>query len=351
MKKLSTLIALLLMLVLVSTDVMAGNKDRSGQAGASELILNPWARSSGLHTMCTSHVKGLESMRLNPAGLVFVDKTEVIFANSMWFKGSGVSLNGFGLAQRVGETGVLGLNVVSMSFGELEVTTVNDPEAEIGATFRPQLLNLGLSYARSFSNSIHVGFLLRVINESIADATSSGMAFDMGIQYVTGPDDNIRFGISLRNIGTPMSFSGDGLATQLQSPQGYNFTVDQRTAKYELPSALNIGFGYDFHFGDPHRLSLMGNFTSNSFTRDYIGGGLEYAFREMFMLRAGYRYEDGVTGALSLEERAAVYTGIAAGASIAVPFKEGGPAVGIDYSYRMTNPYDGTHTVGVRINL
>jgi len=25
----------------------AGNKDRSGQAGASELLINPWARSSG----------------------------------------------------------------------------------------------------------------------------------------------------------------------------------------------------------------------------------------------------------------------------------------------------------------
>ena len=38
------------------------------------------------------------------------------------------------------------------------------------------------------------------------------VAVDAGIQYVTGPNDNIHFGISLRNIGTPMRYSGEGLS-------------------------------------------------------------------------------------------------------------------------------------------
>ncbi|MBK5284896.1 MAG: DUF3308 domain-containing protein, partial [Bacteroidia bacterium] len=29
------------------TTVLAGNNDRAGQAGATELLINPWARSSG----------------------------------------------------------------------------------------------------------------------------------------------------------------------------------------------------------------------------------------------------------------------------------------------------------------
>jgi hypothetical protein len=28
-------------------EMWAGNKDRAGEAGASELLINPWARSSG----------------------------------------------------------------------------------------------------------------------------------------------------------------------------------------------------------------------------------------------------------------------------------------------------------------
>ena len=31
----------------------AGNPDRQGEAGGYELLLNPWARSGGLHAMTT----------------------------------------------------------------------------------------------------------------------------------------------------------------------------------------------------------------------------------------------------------------------------------------------------------
>ena len=50
----------------------AGNPDRQGEAGAYELLLNPWARSAGLHTISTSMIKGVESMRLN------VDRKSVV---------------------------------------------------------------------------------------------------------------------------------------------------------------------------------------------------------------------------------------------------------------------------------
>ena len=41
--------------------VTAGNKDRSGQAGAAELLINPWARSSGWGGVGTSCGHGLEA--------------------------------------------------------------------------------------------------------------------------------------------------------------------------------------------------------------------------------------------------------------------------------------------------
>lgn len=348
-----TLTALLWVgLALFSSSIAyAGNPDRAGQAGASELLINPWARSSGLHGVNSSTVQGIEATRLNVGGLSFVRKTQVVFANTMWLKGSDVSINALGFAQKLGENSVLGLNVMAMGFGEIPVTTESDPEGLSGATFSPQLLNIGIAYARAFSESIHVGAQATLVNEGIADAGASGIAFDMGIQYVTGPKNNIHFGIALRNIGTPMRFKGDGLAYQLNSPQGYNFTIDQRTDKYEMPSQLNIGAAYDFHFGTKHALSFMGNFTSNSFTKDQLGAGLEYSFNKMLMLRAAYRYEKGITKTLDSAERTTAFTGLSAGISLEVPFKEDGPSIGIDYSFRATNPYDNTHSIGVRINL
>ena len=55
---------------------LAGNKDRSGQAGASELLINPWARSSGWGGVNVANSFGLESIYTNVAGLAFTQKTE-----------------------------------------------------------------------------------------------------------------------------------------------------------------------------------------------------------------------------------------------------------------------------------
>jgi hypothetical protein len=46
-----------------------------------------------------------------------------------------------------------------------------------------------------------------------------------------------------------------------------------------------------------------------------------------------------------------VFTGPAAGITFEVPFNEKKSTVGLDYSYRFTNPFSGIHTFGVRVNL
>src|SRR5512133_2396026 len=77
---------------------IAGNKDRSGQAGASELLINPWARRSGWGGVNIDNSFGLESIYTNVAGLAFTPKTELIFSNTQWLKGSEIAINNFGFA-------------------------------------------------------------------------------------------------------------------------------------------------------------------------------------------------------------------------------------------------------------
>ena len=62
--------------------VLAGNPDRQGEAGASELLLNPWARSAGIHSMSTASVSGVEAMRINVAGLGRMKSGEFMLANT-----------------------------------------------------------------------------------------------------------------------------------------------------------------------------------------------------------------------------------------------------------------------------
>lgn len=327
---------------------MAGNKDRSGQAGASELLINPWARSSGWGGVNVANSFGLESIYTNVAGLAFTKKTELIFANTQWLKGSEIGINNFGFAQKIGESSVLGVTVMTMSFGDIPITTTELPEGGIG-TFTPSYMNINVAYAKAFSNSIFGGFNFKVISESISDVGAQGIAIDAGIQYVTGDKENIHFGISLKNVGPTMKFKGDGLSIRSFLPgQESQFTVEQRSAEFELPTQLNIGGSYAFIFSEMHTFTLAAAFISNAFAKDqYIIGG-EYQLKNYLMLRGGYTYEDGIT----TNERTTALTGPSGGITVQVPInKEKNSLFSVDYSYRATNPFKGSHTMAVRLSF
>lgn len=336
-------------IILPVSQALAGNKDRAGEAGASELLINPWARSSGWGGANTAGVRGLEAMFGNVAGIAFTQKTELIFSNTQWLKGSDISINNFGFTQRVGETGVLGVSIMSMRFGDIPITKVEIPEGGIG-TFAPSYMNIGISYAKAFSNSIYGGFNIKIISQSIADLSAQGVAIDAGIQYVTGDLENIKFGITLRNIGPTMKFSGDGLAIRTLLPgQENQFTVEQRASEYEMPSQLVIGAAYDWLVSEDHTVSFAGNFVSNSFFKDQYTFGVEYSLRNYLMVRGGYTYEEGIT---KKAERTTAFTGPSAGLTIQVPLnKEKGTIFAVDYSYRDTDPWSGTHSMSARISF
>lgn len=335
--------------VLVAGSAMAGNPNRAGSAGATQLLMNPWARSNGWSLANSSTLQGVEGMFGNVAGLAHVHKTELLFTSTRWLEGSGVKMNAVGFGQKLGESGVLGISATSLSFGDLPVTTVDQPEGGLG-TFSPTQSNIGLAYSKAFSNSIFGGLLVRVVSESIANVRTSGVCFDAGIQYVTGATENIHFGIALKNVGPAMSFHGDGLAVQGLLTGGTNtLTLQQRSAEFELPSMMNIGAAYDFNISELHRVTVAGTFTSNSFTKDQFILGAEYAFKKMVHVRGGYLYEKNVA---DKENRETVFSGPSAGISLDFPFGEDKKsAVAIDYGYRATNPFSGVHSIGVRLSL
>jgi len=341
----------------IPQNIFAGNPDRAGQAGATELLINPWARSSGWAGSNTAGAKGLEAMFLNVAGTAFTRKTELLFSRTQWLKGTDININTFGLTQRVGETGAIGLTIMSMDFGDIPITTSENPEGGLG-TYSPQFMNIGVSYAKGFSDNIYGGITLKVVTEKTANVSARGVCFDAGIQYIAGKNDQIKFGIALKNVGPRMKFSGDGLSFKTPVPASTNgsnvMTVEHRSASFELPSLLNIGAGYDFYLKKDsasmktHRITAMGTYTSNSFSKDEYKLGLEYGWKNMLMVRAGYTYEKGLW---SKDERTTVFTGPSAGFTVEIPFGKNKSTFGLDYSYRATNPFNGTHSFGARVNL
>ncbi len=350
--------SMVILLGLTAPQAIAGNKDRSGQAGASQLLINPWAASSGWGNAGMARVHGLDAMFGNVAGITSCNKIDIDFSYTDWLHGSELNLISFGVLARIGESSVLGLSFMSVGIGEIPITTYENPDPHVLGYFSPNLMNINLAFSHAFSHSISGGFNLKIISESIKDMNGIGVAIDAGIQYVTGPHDNVHFGITLKNIGPTMKYSGDGLAYKAFLTQGttQQFTVVQRADEFELPTQLSIAAAYDWIMGNDNRLTIAGNFSSNSFTNDQITLGMEYGWREILLVRAGYTYENGIWakgGVIDNMDCMNVNRGLSAGLSVQVPLsKEENPMrMAFDYSFRDTYTFKGTHSFGIRINF
>ena len=393
-----SIIFVIIFINLLPANVFGGNDRRLGEAGASELLINPWAKSSGWADANVACVTGLEAIYQNVAGLSFAKSLEVGFTNTQYLVPSGIMLNNGGLAVRVGKEkkGVLGVSVMNMSWGSIDVTTNDLPDGN-GGTFSPTQTIISLAYAREFSNSIHGGITVKMVNESIATINATGVCFDAGIQYVTGfgrnknnerNRDNFRFGIAMKNVGSTMKYSGDGITFIGWSPNNdHTMTVEHRSQQFEMPSLIKIAFSYDIRFYEKargsiatneedeenervqyvtnHKLTIAGNFTANSYTHDQFHLGLEYGFKNILFIRGGYMYELGIISMgtvedsngnshkeITTENASTALLGPTAGISLQWPFnKKTGAVIAVDYSYRFTNTFNGIHTFGLRIDL
>lgn len=335
----------------------AGNPDRQGEAGAFELLLSPWGQSSALNLLNTSCVSGVEAMRLNPAGLHFEGKTQIALANMQMYRGSGMQMNSAGFAQKVGTAGTMSFVISSLDFGNIDVTSVGQPGGT-GGTFKPNYIQMGVGYSHNYDDKIYVGVLFRGISEQIIDVSAFGAAVDAGVQYVGGDNKQFRLGVSLLNIGPSMIYKGEGFTAREDGSNNGSVsflnTYYYRTQKFELPTTLNLGIAYDFSFAAGRDyLRTMANFTSNAFSRDDIGAGAEYSFKELLVLRASYKYNLGEV-ALGQED---IYTGLGAGFSVNLRPKKDDKGVrksgmvSIDYAYRTTQHYQGTHNIGLRLTM
>lgn len=335
----------------LSMTAMAGNEDRVGSAGASHLLVNPWARSSALGSSGIGSTRGLEATYVNIAGLAFTEKTQLKFNTANWMGNAGINLYAAGIAQRVSDDAAIAISIQSFNFGDIDITQVNLPEGGIG-TFSPRLNVVNLGYAKAFSSSIYAGINVKVISESMADMKANGVAFDAGIRYVTGEQDQIKFGITLKNVGPTMVYNGDGLLIQANPvSNGQTQSVLQRSADFEMPSALGMGASYDFIFNESSKLIASFAYQANSFHNDQSRLGVDYQMtteKVAFNLRGSMVYEKNI---FSPENQANALIGPAAGFSVDALTGKRKNALGVEYCARFAGRFGIIHTFGVSIDL
>jgi len=203
---------------------------------------------------------------------------------------------------------------------------------------------------------VNFGMTSNLVSEHILDANATGLAFDFGVQYLAGWN-GLRFGVSMKNFGTAMTFGGPGFDASLPPP-GADPTASNRTfrstsASFELPSYFTFGATLNAVESESQRLTLLSIYQSNNFGGDNMCGAAEWTIRNMFALRGSYygsivETPDPVTGEASVKIVTGddIYSGYAFGAGAKV--KAGEMKLGIDVAWRPVREFfDDTVDVGV----
>jgi hypothetical protein len=339
MKK--TLIILLSALFLITVNeeaVKAGDDTRVGTNAGEGLMIPVGARSIAMAGAVGSDVTGLESIFYNPAGLAASkSNVEFMFSNMSYIANIGV--NYFAAGVRAGSVGWLALNIKSIDIGTIQTTTINDPDGLSGATFRPSLIDAGLTISRAMSDKIFFGLTARVVSEKISAETATGYSVDLGLQYKTPV--GVNFGIALKNLGGTMSYTGSELEQKLVSQNGtaYNFLLQAEA--YQLPTVLEMDLSYATKFDEKNKFVVSGAFVNNNFAADEYKIGAEYGFNNLLFFRGGYSLSAGTSDSY-------IY-GADFGAGI--NYRLGNLNVQIDYAYQSVKYFSANQVFTVKLGF
>jgi len=247
----------------------------------------------------------------------------------------------------LGEFGVVGATMRSFNFGDIAETTEDLPEGT-GTIFTPSYLTVGVTYAKSLTDRVQIGFTGKFVTENILRTNASGFAIDAGVSYHisgTGPLGGLHFGVALKNIGPRMQFDGADLERNVVPPNSAPGAVEAplkfTTQTFELPSSLDMGVGYDYAFAEGHMLTTNLLFSSMNFSSDQYKLGAEYSWKGIFFLRGGYVATDG-GGDQNVFNATA-------GAGLSYNF--GGFNMAVDYAYMASKVFDGVNIVSLRLTM
>ena len=82
------------------------------------------------------------------------------------------------------DAGTVGLSVGYLDYGDLEVTTLREPDGT-GETFNPKDLVIGLTYAYNLTDRFSIGGSVKYINQRIWNTTASAVAIDIGTLFIS----------------------------------------------------------------------------------------------------------------------------------------------------------------------
>ena len=305
---LSRLLILVSAVVMFSSTIPSEATTNVGTVGAQFLKIGPGARVDSLGGAFSAIANDVTTIYWNPAGLSQLKKTSFSDTHTVWL--ADVRYNYLAFATPIEKVGTLGASVTFLNVPDTEITTLAKPDGT-GLWYSAWDTAISLAYSRQLyqkesGTNLSIGINAKYIHQQIHRESARGVAIDVGTLYHTGWR-SLRIGMSFSNFGPEMSFSGPDLETGVEEA-GDERTADYHpypdttnparkaeleTIEYPLPSNFRLGVAYDLIDNESNLLTIAldGNHPNDNSERLNIG--LEYWFKKMAAIRAGYKFRLG----------------------------------------------------------
>lgn len=306
------------------------------------LRVNPDGRSGAMGDVGMALSPDANAVFSNSARLAFMDHDYGVSLTFVpWLRGIATDVY---MADLVGYYNIkrkqtLAASLRYFSLGQIQFTDINGAELN---SVRPVEMAFDLNYARALTDRFGLAVGLRYINSNLGSTDqdrfiSQAAAADLSM-FQTNPLKvkkleavKINWGLALTNIGTKMSYSANalnkdfipanfalGIGCEIQIDEYNKFGIYTDVNKLLIPTPVpeflengDPNPDYDKE-GEPgiadykERSSIGALFSSfadapGGFSEEMaeftIGVGAEYTYNDLFMVRAGYFYENPTKGA------------------------------------------------------
>jgi hypothetical protein len=137
-----------------------------------------------------------------------------------------------------------------------------------------------------------VGGTVKYIRQSVWHTHGSSWALDFGGLFQSG-FNHLKLGIAVSNFGAPLKMGGESSELWVDFDPAFDgnlpLSAELSAAAWELPLLFRAGIALDLIHSKTNRWTLASDFNHPNDNHEFLNAGCEYAFREAFFLRAGYR--------------------------------------------------------------
>lgn len=208
------------------------------QSSASfQSILYPRStRADGLGEQGVASRNAIGAMQYNPAGISFTDSIAFSFSrNPFYIAGFDIPLTSYNFSMRLGKYGNIGIEYTSHDYGELRISTVDNPDGN-GESYNYYERSFALGYSYKLTENLSVGAQARYVWSPVYKQDMyDHFLFSAGVVYKPGIfDDRLNLGFSFMNFGSSIEYTSTSVVSTSGIKESY-------TTSDPTPAQLNIG--------------------------------------------------------------------------------------------------------------